>query len=86
MSDFQIKRSITEKDIPPQGGHKETKWQGILDSMKTLEKEEGIEVKVPYPSVVTQIKQLARKRIPGMTFEIIGRSKADGHHIYIIRK
>lgn len=86
MSDFEIKRSITEEDIPPTRSHVKSKWQGILDSMNTLEIDEGIEVIVPANHIRNQVEKLAKSRMPRKHFSFTGRSKKDGHHLYIIRK
>jgi hypothetical protein len=85
MSDFEIKRTITEKDIPPKKGRRGTKYQPLLDSMKTLEVDEGIEVKVSSNRVVYQLKRLAKTHHKNRHYEITGRTKTKGHFIYIIR-
>lgn len=86
MSEFKISGSITEDDIPPQGAHREMKYDPVARSAKTLEVGEGIEVEVENANQVQHIRRTIDKRLPRRHFLVTGRSRPDGHKVYIIRK
>lgn len=88
MSDhsFKINRSITEDDIPKQRHYKESKYEPIAKSCKTLEVDEGIEVDIDSPSQYQGIVKLLKKRMPRRHFHVTTRNLSHGHKVYIIRK
>jgi hypothetical protein len=86
MADFEIKRSVTENDIPAHGSSRKSKYEPIITSARTLEVDEGIEVAVKAPHVLTQVRKLIRNRLPRRHYLITGRQTKSGHNLYIIRK
>lgn len=88
MSDhkFKINRTIKEEDIPPQQLYRESKYEPIANSCKTLEVDEGIEVSIDKPSQYQGIVNLLKKRMPGRHFHVTTRNLKHGLKVYIIRK
>jgi hypothetical protein len=83
--DFNIKGTITKEDIPKRREHVKSKYQAIYDSCRTLAPGEGIEVEVDRSGMRTPIRKWLKKRLPYYHFDIAGRKRKHGYHLYIFR-
>lgn len=81
MSKFEIKRTITEGDIPAKRSRMESKYEPVMKALNTLEKDEGVEIEFEKAGAITQIK-LVKDRFPRRHYHITQR----GSTAYIICK
>jgi hypothetical protein len=87
MATFEIKRSITEEDIPEKMSHKKSMYDPIYRSVETLEKAEGIQIEVEKHHVRQIISQGLKKRFPNRRFHLAcRRNKRGSCDLYILRK
>lgn len=84
--EFNIKGSVTEDDVPPQGEHRRSIYDPVAKSAKTLEIDEGIEIEVEKEHATQQIRRILKKRLPRRYFKVTGRRRPHGYRVYIIRK
>jgi len=86
MSNFEIKRTITEEDIPTRGGHVKSKYEPIVTSCNTLETGEGIEVEIDRQKIATTVRDLLSRRHRRRHYEVSCRTRPHGIFMYIVRR